>query len=416
MSNWINARRLLWDDDEQILIVNDVRSTGPMKSAGKITVQPKVSYCCGNSFRLHSTRRKDNVQRLHTWVIEFDELPIDEQRTLWGNSDMPFTLTVFSGGKSIHCYIRSKEDCSKEQWQRIADALFLIFPDADPKVLKDRARLSRLPDGFRENGTLQKTETTKERVSLKTLINWIESQNVTKELRDKGIKRLRDKVKVTALSPCSTECPGKIISAMNAAEETYTRLQPDRTRLYDKLIKRRFKAEPGRRNEYLINSMTFLHDAVCAEVAFEFAENFYRFNQIAFTDSLDQHMTEAHAHWDALEKDYPNRLTDLERDIYSALTDRQQTFFRICRSFAHDEKSEDGIFALPLNHFGHRMNLTGVQVTRLTEKLVLYGLLHRVEKGTQHRTENGKVIRGKAGRYRWMGGIAETFGGENVAC
>ncbi|MBI9020376.1 MAG: hypothetical protein JEZ10_03875 [Verrucomicrobia bacterium] len=405
MSNWIDARRLLWDDDEQILIVDDVRSTGPMKEAGKITVQPKASYCCGNSFRTNSTRRKDNVCRLHTWVIEFDNLPLNDQRALWASSDMPFTLTVFSGGKSVHCYIRTTEDCSPEQWQQIAEALLLIYADADSKVLKDRARLSRLPGGLRENGTLQKVETTKERVSLQTLIDWIEKHDVTKGLRDKGIKGLRDKEKLSpppSLPAVGT--PAEKIALMTQAEESYKRLKPDLYRLYEKLIERRFKAERGQRNAQLISMITFLHDAVSCDVAFDFARQFYLFNLIAFHDPLDQHLTEARAHWDALERDYPNRLTAIEQNFYSALADRQKTFFRICRSLAHDEKSEDGTFDLPLNHFGHRMNLAGEEVRRLKEKFVLYGLLQRMTKGTQNRTENGEVIHGTAGRYKWTYG------------
>jgi hypothetical protein len=51
---------------------------------------------------------------------------------------------------------------------------------------------------------------------------------------------------------------------------------------------------------------------------------------------------------------------------------------------------------------GYRMNLAGEQVTRLKGKFLLYGLLQRMAKGTQHRTEDGKVIRGKVGRYRWI--------------
>ena len=54
-------------------------------------------------------------------------------------------------------------------------------------------------------------------------------------------------------------------------------------------------------------------------------------------DSLDQHMAEALAHWDTLQAGYPNRLTEREREIYSALDDREKAFFRVCRSLAHEE-------------------------------------------------------------------------------
>ena len=399
-TDWLSIRRLLWDDSEHVLIVDDVRQTKPMKQAGKITVSPKEQYCCGNSFRPNSTRRKDNVAEYHTWVIEFDEMPIDEQRALWINSDMPFTLLVFSGNKSLHCYIRTTESVDAETWQRIANALKRIYPTADKKVLTDRARLTRLPDGFRGN-VCQEAETTKKRIPLQSLTDWITTHDVTKELRYKGTKELSNKVEVYAIEPPPSSILADKIREMDTAEQLFKENYPDLYRLYGRLIMNRFKAERGRRNECLIELVTFAHDAFSEQVAMKFAECFYRFNAVAFNDPLDQHMQEAAAQWRILDAEYSSRLGSYESEVYRAIPEREQTFFRICRSLAHKEGSEMTL-NIPMHHFGHRMELDGKQVSRLIDRFNLYGLIKLVKRGTSHRTgKNGRPEYGKASLYKW---------------
>lgn len=403
MSNWTDARCLLWDDDEQILTVDSVKHTSPMKEAGKVQVQPKASYCCGNSFRPNTTRRKDSVKRFHTWVVEFDNMPLDEQRKMWAASDMPHTLRVFSGNKSIHVYIRTEEDISFAEWKQIASDLKLIFPQADTKVLTDCARLSRLPGGIRDDGTVQNVETAKERVPLKTLTDWIARQNV---IKDKGIKTYRDRDIEKNSPSLSSPDVGKTIRAMNEADETYKRQHPERSWLYETLVGRRVAAERGKRNAQLMGLVTFLHEAVSEPVLMEFVAHFYRANAMAFNDPLEQHLAEAHAHRVTLAAEYPSRLSVREKAIYDELPDGEQVFFRICRSFAYGDDSPAGemTFNLPMTHFGIRMGLDGTQISRLIGRFQVYGLLEQVKKGTQTRQNEDKtVIRGKAGVYRWTG-------------
>lgn len=409
MSAWIEARRILFDDNEQVLIADNVKQTAPMRQAGKITVQPKTPFICFNSFRANSTRRRDNASRLHTWVVEFDEMPLDEQRKLWADSDIPHSLRVYSGGKSIHCYIRTLEDVRPEQWLDIANALHRIFPDADPKVLKDRARFARLPGGIR-NGIEQKIETTKERVPLQTLLEWIESNDVTKyietkEQRDIGIKGYSKSS--SSLPPSAGEMPSKIQAERTARENAFQELppdaRPDTKRLFEKLVCNRYKAAPGQRNDLLVQMMTFLHDAVSEQTAMLFASEFWKWNQTAWKDSLDQHMTEARAHWDTLHREYPSRLTEPERGIYSALDELQQTFFRVCRSLAHNDNPPEGelSFCIPMQHFGQRMLLHGEQISRMIDDFIRWGVLTRIRKGTQIKQIDRKIQSGKAGVYRW---------------
>jgi hypothetical protein len=412
-TEWIDVRRLLFDDDEYILTADDFRTTGPMKQAGKITIQPKGQFLCFNSFREHHTRRRDNIARLHTWVIEFDEMPLTDQRALWASSDMPHSLRVFSGNKSIHCYIRTVEDCTTDQWLNIADALGRIYPTADKKVLRDRGRFTRLPGGYR-NGILQEVETIKSRIPLQTLLNWIALHDVTK---DKGTKGQRD-IGIKEYSKISSSLPfqppgtlaakieAELEAQANAFQSVPDERRRDMQRLYDVLVYRRYKAAPGQRNDLLMQMITFLHDAVSRDVGLMFASEFWNFNQSVFEDPHDQHMTEAAAHWDTLAADYPNRLNDREREVYSvasAMDERSQTFFRICRSLAHSDDPPEGELSLsiPMHHIGHRMQIDGRQVSRLIDAFIRWGVLELIRKGTQHDFKDGRRINGESGVYRW---------------
>jgi hypothetical protein len=396
---WIDTRRLLWDDDEQILIVDDVRKTKPMKQAGKVTVQPNAQFCCGNSFRPGSTRRRDNVIRYHTWIIEFDDMPLDEQRRFWENHDLPHTMRVYSGNKSIHVYIRTVESIDREQWLSIAGDLKRIFPQADHKVLIDSARLSRLPNGMRVD-VCQEVEARGQRIPLNTLVKWIESQSVIKAYRLREIEKKREPgASLSNLSRADK------IRYMRCAEEDYQEQHPQQYALYQQLVTRRFKAERGKRNDRLIEIITFLHDSVCEPLAMDYARLFYDLNIALFNDPVNQHCREAAAHWENLDHSYMGRLSDVEAEIYDLIKPEERPFWRICRSLAYGDESPAGdlSFTIPMTHFGYRLNLDGQQVSRLIDRFITYGILARVEKGTQHRRgKDGSPIRGKAGIYRWI--------------
>jgi len=172
-SDWPIVGKLLWDDNEHILIAENVRTIDPIRPAREFSEQPTGQFCCANSFKPGTSRRKDNVARWHTWIVEFDEIPIDEQRKLLVNSGVPHTLRVFSGNKSLHTFIRVAEDVSPEEWAEIAEALKRSFPNADGKVLCDAARLCRTPNGMRDNGKRQAVEFVDHRIQIKDLKKWL---------------------------------------------------------------------------------------------------------------------------------------------------------------------------------------------------------------------------------------------------
>jgi len=395
-SEWINIRRLLWDDDEQIMIANSVKQVSPMKRAGKITVQPKAQYCCGNSFRAGSKKCNRSISRLHTWVIEHDEeMPLSHQRELWRHEKLPHTLRVFSGGKSIHVYIRTVEDVDAETWKRIADDLLLIFPLADKTVLGVKSTFSRLPWGVRIEGDQnidQKVETTKTRIPLQTLLEWIAEQDVIKE-RACDIDKEEFPLKTGSKEGVKNK----------EAWEEFKRTLPGCAYHYRKLIQHRVVAEQGRRNSELIALMTFAFDSVCEEVALSFAEWFYRLHADVFEDTFEQHMIEAHDHQRNMLASYPAKLSQHEREIYEGMEGREKAFFRICRSLSKCEALEGRLFYIPLTKFGYRMNLHTEQIKRLVKSFIADGMLRLVRQGTRHcLAEDGTITKGVAGTYEWI--------------
>lgn len=82
-------------------------------------------------------------------VVEFDNLPLEDQLAFWASVKLPVALLVHSGGKSIHGWVRVDQP-DRDAWDRnVERELFagrLTPLGADPSC-RNEARLSRMP-GF----------------------------------------------------------------------------------------------------------------------------------------------------------------------------------------------------------------------------------------------------------------------------
>ena len=54
-------------------------------------------------------RRDENITAYRTFLMEFDEMSLSDQRTYVEKLDMPYSICIFSGNKSIktHCNIKN---------------------------------------------------------------------------------------------------------------------------------------------------------------------------------------------------------------------------------------------------------------------------------------------------------------------
>ena len=97
-----------------------------------------------------SYRADDCVAQFRFAVVEFDEMPRDQQIRFWAGVKLPVVALLDSGGKSVHGWVRIDAADAADWQQRVEGKLFDILTaiGAD-KACKNEARLSRMPGHYR---------------------------------------------------------------------------------------------------------------------------------------------------------------------------------------------------------------------------------------------------------------------------
>lgn len=92
-------------------------------------------------------------------VVEFDEIPKEEQLAFWRAVPLPVVALIDSGGKSIHGWIKVNGIATAEQWYKaVKIGLYeqrLVPLGVDPQCANS-SRLSRLPGHQRDGGRMQR--------------------------------------------------------------------------------------------------------------------------------------------------------------------------------------------------------------------------------------------------------------------
>jgi hypothetical protein len=174
---------------------------------------------------------------------------------------------------------------------------------------------------------------------------------------------------------------------------------PTLLRLYQKYIERRIVVRPGSRNSTLIALTTFLFRAVGKSRFLELTSAFHQINQDLFKDSLEQHMSEANAHFAACERQWFLSLGEMERQFVEFLPETHSAAFRICRDLAAtvNPSTPLGQFFLSYDDLAARLGNFPVQAQRILGILEGEGWIKITEKGTRHT----KGQPGRATRYQW---------------
>lgn len=180
---------------------------------------------------------------------------------------------------------------------------------------------------------------------------------------------------------------------------------PALLRLYQKYIERRIVVRSESRNTTLIALTTFLFRVVGKSRFLELASAFHQINQDLFKDSLEQHMSEANAHFAACERQWLSSLGERERQFVEDLPETHAAAFRICRDLAAtvDLSTPLGQFFLSYDDLAGRLGIFPVQAQRILGILNNEGWIEITEKGTRHTPGQ----RGRATRYRWILGEAD---------
>lgn len=105
-----------------------------------------------------STMRGDgNIKEYRYCVVEFDNLPKEDQYRFWSAVRLPLAVLIDSGGKSIHAWLQVSRlhgpVCTPEHWQvNVKGWLYgrLLVPLGVDPACSNPARLSRMPGHFRQ--------------------------------------------------------------------------------------------------------------------------------------------------------------------------------------------------------------------------------------------------------------------------
>ncbi|MCG3150165.1 MAG: hypothetical protein PCFJNLEI_03643 [Verrucomicrobiae bacterium] len=97
-----------------------------------------------------SYRADDCVAQFRFAVVEFDEMPRDQQIRFWAGVKLPVVALLDSGGKSVHGWVRIDAADAADWQQRVEGKLFdMLTAIGADKACKNEARLSRMPGHYR---------------------------------------------------------------------------------------------------------------------------------------------------------------------------------------------------------------------------------------------------------------------------
>jgi hypothetical protein len=159
-------------------------------------------------------RSDRNCTALRTFLVEIDDGDVFEQQQYIKSLNMPYTVCVFSGNKSLHYGITLSEDLPNlEMWKDINEWVLAVVSKAD-QACKNPSRSIRFPDNKRTDGNqlIQKLIDIKNRIDLDVLIDWLD-QWPDKNPRIAKAKA-RNAIKITPTT--SVELPFNAVRRLNA--------------------------------------------------------------------------------------------------------------------------------------------------------------------------------------------------------
>lgn len=172
--------RTLFDAEEQTCFARYTQGTSvrPVVEAGE--AKAWAQFFSINPLTPGGRRADAQVAAHRNFLLEFDDVPLDDQLEIVRHSGLPVSTCVYSGGKSFHFIVALDRDVGARMWRRLAKGLVKAFLESDAAV-KNPSRLSRFPEGVRlvrdEDGVVtrgprQHIVFVGERVSLDELWEW----------------------------------------------------------------------------------------------------------------------------------------------------------------------------------------------------------------------------------------------------
>lgn len=123
-------------------------------------------------------RRADaNVTKYRSFLLEIDNMPLDEQRAYIDSSGVPWSTCTYSGKKSLHFIIALERPlANRAEYDAVVRRLYKALPTVDPSA-KNPSRFSRVPGAHRpDTGNQQELLEVRPRVPNEVLIAWLDEK------------------------------------------------------------------------------------------------------------------------------------------------------------------------------------------------------------------------------------------------
>lgn len=156
----------VWDEDH-----NQWKTYRPSVKVEK--VDKEKSILIGLNPISGPVRSDENVTAYRTFLVEMDGMSLKDQMEYIKSKGMPYSVCVFSGGKSLHFGITLNKDLpSEEVYRYYAEWLLKTLPKADQQT-KNPSRGIRFPGVQRPRGKMQVLVEAPGRISLDKLKHYL---------------------------------------------------------------------------------------------------------------------------------------------------------------------------------------------------------------------------------------------------
>lgn len=184
----VSSNKFGYHSVEQSALDGEICLVSPNEDYAPITILEKdIVLTAINPIK--GFRRDENVTAFRTFLIEIDNLPLEDQKRYVDGLLTPRSFCVFSGNKSLHYAIVLDEDFPDiSTWRFFNQWILNILREADQQV-KNPSRSIRFPGNKRKDGKalVQALVEIKGRVKQEDFLKWIYSHSDKKPIKEKKI-------------------------------------------------------------------------------------------------------------------------------------------------------------------------------------------------------------------------------------
>lgn len=141
---------LLFNEDEGIAVAAEYRHPLVIPKSDYIPNERHV-WVAANPIKPYTKRESANCTAYRNIIIEFDDLPLDQQLDFVKNKQLPVSAIVFSGNKSCHFVIALTQDIGPEEYRKWFLWITNILEGRNDRALQGPASFTRIGGAIRDD-------------------------------------------------------------------------------------------------------------------------------------------------------------------------------------------------------------------------------------------------------------------------